>query len=111
MIKTIQENPSKGFHSKAVLELAADTGFHVIYELVLKYPKINDLRSRYRSLIFALAKGNIELRLKLINGEIQPKKFVIMTEKELASDETKKVTSELESKVFETLRTDAILEF
>ena len=34
-----------------------------------------------------------------------------MTEKELAYDETKKVLVETESKVFETLRTDAILEF
>ena len=62
-------------------------------------------------MIFALVRGNIPLRLALINGQIKPKDFIVMTEQQLASEETKKLFKHKATEVHDTLRTDVVREY
>ena len=109
LIKTIQlsEKP----HSKGVLEIAADVGCQIMIELCRAYPEKNSLLARYKTLIYALSSMNPGLRIQLIGGEIKAEDFVKMTERDLASDEQKKVIEKREEHVFAYKRTDAVLEF
>lgn len=108
-IKTIQLSEKQ--HSKVVLEIAADIGFQVTCELIRFCPEKGALQSRYKTLIYALSSSNPGLRLLLIQGQILPEDFVKMTERELASDESKKLIKDREEDVYAEKRSDAIIEF
>ncbi|KAK2593195.1 transcription elongation factor TFIIS [Conoideocrella luteorostrata] len=62
-----------------------------------KHEESQDYRKKIRSLYLNLKnKSNSELRRRVMSGDISPQKFAVMTDKELKSEEQRKMDVELE---------------
>ena len=92
------------------LTKAAEVGLDLSKELVKAFPLKHPLQNRFRTLIFALSISNPTLRTLLLDDKILMTKFVLMEEKDLASDDAKiKMIADKEY-AMQAKRTDAVLE-
>ena len=68
------------------------------------------LQDKFRLLLFTLKNSNPLMRLQLLNGSIEPKKFVSMEEADLIDDETRRIKEEQAAYELQAKRTDGFLE-
>lgn len=65
-IEILQTHPNKGSLKFSQIEAAAQVGYEIAVELSEKFSDMSELQSKFRTLFFALFKGNPVLRLQLI---------------------------------------------